>query len=387
MPSVYQFSVDELRREAERVAEAGVPAVILFGLPDSKDEIASGKMTEDDVKYLTAEEVNYHYGHLNYTLIGRNPTVQHIIRAATLAPDFMEANLKNFGLDAKGFYSKHGREATYGLLLTAAVLGAAAKIANAIIDPDGDPHFEKPFSIVHNGKVYSLRNEASDLANLIMTPWKYTMGRVSPLASSLIEAATGRNYRGEKVTDLEVVRDIATKAIPISMRAIPALSRLADPDKTTSAWENFMSSNGITVSRDSPINQVYPLIQKWKSKSGEPVDRGTYPQSPYLPIRYALEDGDKEKAKKEILRAADSKQNMQKLLNGFKESVFRNWTGSAAGDAKFKASLTTPVDKAILANGEAARKRVWQSFLEAWKEVAPELQAKYREKAASKAAQ
>jgi len=49
MPSVYQFSVDELRREAERVAEAGVPAVILFGLPDSKDEIASGAYAERGV--------------------------------------------------------------------------------------------------------------------------------------------------------------------------------------------------------------------------------------------------------------------------------------------------------------------------------------------------
>ena len=49
MPGVYQFSVDELRKEAEAVAEAGVSAVILFGLPDSKDEMASGAYADRGV--------------------------------------------------------------------------------------------------------------------------------------------------------------------------------------------------------------------------------------------------------------------------------------------------------------------------------------------------
>src|SRR2546423_752442 len=42
MPGVFNLSVDEVAREAAGAFDAGVPAVILFGLPESKDETASG---------------------------------------------------------------------------------------------------------------------------------------------------------------------------------------------------------------------------------------------------------------------------------------------------------------------------------------------------------
>jgi len=42
MPGVHRFSVDSVVREAKRVVEAGVPAVILFGIPEHKDARGSG---------------------------------------------------------------------------------------------------------------------------------------------------------------------------------------------------------------------------------------------------------------------------------------------------------------------------------------------------------
>jgi porphobilinogen synthase len=42
MPGVYQLSLDELPREAGRAYEAGVPGVLLFGIPETKDVRASG---------------------------------------------------------------------------------------------------------------------------------------------------------------------------------------------------------------------------------------------------------------------------------------------------------------------------------------------------------
>ena len=42
MPGVFQLSPDELVREAARAQALGVPAVLLFGIPDRKDERASG---------------------------------------------------------------------------------------------------------------------------------------------------------------------------------------------------------------------------------------------------------------------------------------------------------------------------------------------------------
>jgi porphobilinogen synthase len=42
MPGQSQLSADELVKEADQLAKLGVPAVILFGIPDKKDEKASG---------------------------------------------------------------------------------------------------------------------------------------------------------------------------------------------------------------------------------------------------------------------------------------------------------------------------------------------------------
>jgi porphobilinogen synthase len=37
MPGVFNLSTDQIAREAAAAFDAGVPAVILFGLPESKD--------------------------------------------------------------------------------------------------------------------------------------------------------------------------------------------------------------------------------------------------------------------------------------------------------------------------------------------------------------
>jgi porphobilinogen synthase len=42
MPGVFQLSPDEMLLESARAFEAGVPAVLLFGIPDTKDPKASG---------------------------------------------------------------------------------------------------------------------------------------------------------------------------------------------------------------------------------------------------------------------------------------------------------------------------------------------------------
>src|ERR671933_336144 len=46
MPGVFTLSVDRVAREAAAAFDAGVPAVILFGLPESKDETATGAYAE-----------------------------------------------------------------------------------------------------------------------------------------------------------------------------------------------------------------------------------------------------------------------------------------------------------------------------------------------------
>ncbi|MBV8115592.1 MAG: porphobilinogen synthase [Silvibacterium sp.] len=49
MPGVFNLSVDEALKEAEEAAGLGIGGLLLFGLPESKDEQASGAWAEDGI--------------------------------------------------------------------------------------------------------------------------------------------------------------------------------------------------------------------------------------------------------------------------------------------------------------------------------------------------
>ena len=49
MPGQDRLSVDELEREAERLLRAGVRSVLLFGLPETKDDHGSGAWADDGI--------------------------------------------------------------------------------------------------------------------------------------------------------------------------------------------------------------------------------------------------------------------------------------------------------------------------------------------------
>jgi len=49
MPGVSRFSTDTLAKECEEVARLGIPGVILFGIPEAKDEVGSGAYAKDGI--------------------------------------------------------------------------------------------------------------------------------------------------------------------------------------------------------------------------------------------------------------------------------------------------------------------------------------------------
>ncbi len=49
MPGVYNLSIDETTKEVSEAYDKGIRSVILFGLPESKDELASGAYAEDGI--------------------------------------------------------------------------------------------------------------------------------------------------------------------------------------------------------------------------------------------------------------------------------------------------------------------------------------------------
>jgi porphobilinogen synthase len=57
MPGVYQWSIDALAREAESIASLGIPAVMLFGLPASKDPVGTENFDEDGIIQRAVREL------------------------------------------------------------------------------------------------------------------------------------------------------------------------------------------------------------------------------------------------------------------------------------------------------------------------------------------
>lgn len=57
MPGNFHLSVDLLRQEAEEVFRLGIPAVILFGLPETKDELGSAACAPDGIIQRAIREI------------------------------------------------------------------------------------------------------------------------------------------------------------------------------------------------------------------------------------------------------------------------------------------------------------------------------------------
>jgi porphobilinogen synthase len=57
MPGVFQLSIDELVRECANVKSLGIPAVILFGIPAHKDELASEAYDEAGIVQMAIRSV------------------------------------------------------------------------------------------------------------------------------------------------------------------------------------------------------------------------------------------------------------------------------------------------------------------------------------------
>ena len=57
MPGVFNLSLDEAVKEAEQVQRLGVPSIILFGLPDKKDEVATGAWHENGIVQQAARAI------------------------------------------------------------------------------------------------------------------------------------------------------------------------------------------------------------------------------------------------------------------------------------------------------------------------------------------
>ena len=116
MPGIYQYSLDRLSEEINRIKEAGIKAILIFGIPDHKDEVGSGAYAEDGIVPKAIRQIKKEYEELliiadvclcEYTSHGHCGLVSYAKAGADIiAPsDMMDLRVKAIreALDEAGF--------------------------------------------------------------------------------------------------------------------------------------------------------------------------------------------------------------------------------------------------------------------------------------------
>lgn len=61
MPGIYQYSVDRIDEELERINESGVSSILIFGIPEHKDEKASEAYNDEGVTQMAIRHIKEKY--------------------------------------------------------------------------------------------------------------------------------------------------------------------------------------------------------------------------------------------------------------------------------------------------------------------------------------
>ena len=64
MPGICQYSLDRMNEELDRVKEAGIPAILIFGIPAHKDEVGSGAYDEHGIVQEAIRRIKKDYSEL-----------------------------------------------------------------------------------------------------------------------------------------------------------------------------------------------------------------------------------------------------------------------------------------------------------------------------------
>ncbi len=62
MPGIFQFSIDGMLRECEDVAGRSIPAILLFGIPEEKDEYGRGAYADDGIIQQATGRIKESFG-------------------------------------------------------------------------------------------------------------------------------------------------------------------------------------------------------------------------------------------------------------------------------------------------------------------------------------
>ena len=173
MPGVMQHSIESLRKEVHELAEMGVPAVILFGVPASKDESGSGAFDSDGIVQVALREL-------------RDDLGDRIALISDLCIDEYTSHGHCGVIDARG---EVDNDATLDVYCRAAL--AQARAGASIVAPSG----------MMDGQVGAIRAalDAGGFSNVAIMAYsaKYASGLYGPFRDAVdVQIEGGGNRKG-----------------------------------------------------------------------------------------------------------------------------------------------------------------------------------------------
>ncbi len=208
LPGVMQHTRDSLRAEVAELAELGIRSVILFGIPEHKDEVGSGAFDPQGIVQLALSDLTRDHG-------------DQMVVMADLCVDEYTSHGHCGVLTAKGTVDN---DATLGIYARAAVAQAAA--GAQVVAPSG----------MMDGQVGVIR-EALDVAGftdvaIMAYSAKYASGLYGPFREAVdVEIANGgdrrgyqQDWRNSHEALIEVTADLAEGADIVMVK--PAITYL-----------------------------------------------------------------------------------------------------------------------------------------------------------------
>ncbi len=173
LPGVVQHTVESLRKEVHELAEMGVPAVILFGVPATKDEIGSGAFDPDGIVQVALREL-------------RDDLGDRIALISDLCVDEYTSHGHCGVLDARGDVDN---DATLDVYCRAAL--AQARAGASIVAPSG----------MMDGQVGAIRSalDGAGFTNVAIMAYsvKYASGLYGPFRDAVdVQIQGGGNRKG-----------------------------------------------------------------------------------------------------------------------------------------------------------------------------------------------
>jgi len=297
-------------------------------------DLASGKITQDELASRVGDSVNNAYGELNHMFLGkfgRDPRLQRLLRLIFLAPDFGEARLRF----VEKAFTRYGGEERKAMATMAVSLYVAARVGNWL--SHGDPEWDAKnlFRVKTGQHWWTMRSVVGDVAHLIDRPSQFMYVRMNPATSQNVsDLITARDPQtGKKLTFADTWDRIVQRVTPIQFSA---LNR-----DDLRLWESLISSAGVSAQRDTSEMEIRKAAADWRQQFGfEPPAEFVPTDTPsYQKLRQAIRIGALGHAER-VLRDLRQKHSDKEIERAMSLYIDHPFTGSKEHEEIFIEGLT-----------------------------------------------